>query len=378
MVKLLRCSSGCRRVVSSQATRWSVFSLAVLSAACAEPPSERQITDVREYVPVTPWEHQPISTRQRLGFPEAERTWTADVPSSWVQRPSTSMRQLNYWVAGDPEAECYFSVLRGGGGKMVENINRWRGQMGAGPLSAEQVAALPKVSLFGEQATEVVVDGTFRGMGDQTPREGFRLVGVILDYGENAYSIKMVGPAEVVDGARAQFAELCATVRPGSSSAAATPAQPTQESAPAAGGSFDLAWQAPESWTEGEGSSMRAATFHPGEDDSTECVVYVFQRPDGGDELSNIARWFGQMGQRLPGGGLEELPEIPMLGRQARLVKLEGTYAAMAAPPRADFGMLAVYCGLPTHIVCVKMTGPVEVVRAEEQRFLEFCRTLKS
>lgn len=341
---------------------------------CAEAPGERQITTVREFVPPNPWNHDEIETRQRFGFRvRSSPALSWETPPGWVERSTSQFRQANFGVSAHPDVECYLSVLRGGGGRMAENINRWRAQMGAAPLTPTAIEALQPVSLLGARGVQVEIDGTFSGMGESEGRSGYRLVGVLVEEGENAISLKMVGPAEAVEQEMANFAALRASFSLGDTASESAPAAPATESV----GEFQLTWAAPSSWADGRTSSMRAATFHPGGDQAVECVVFVFQRPNGGDELSNIARWYGQMGHQLPAGGLEELPEIPVLGQKARLVKLEGTYVAMQSEPAEGYAMLAVYCGLPTHIVCVKLTGPADTVRAEEERFLEFCRSLR-
>ena len=122
---------------------------------------------------------------------------------------------------------------------------------------------------------------------------------------------------------------------------------------------------------------MRSVTLHPGEDTDTECAVFVFQRPGGGSELENVERWYRQMGQELPSGGLAALPVIEVMERSGRLVKTEGTYASMFAEPVPDYGMLAVFVSTETHVLCVRMTGPAAVMRAEEGRFRQFCASLR-
>ena len=102
--------------------------------------------------------------------------------------------------------------LPGAGGGLDANVNRWRNQMGAEPLSSEEIAALPKKPLFGQEATFIQVDGNFGGMGGGAAKENYRLLGLILSSDVGAVFVKMTGPKELVEANTAGFDQFTSSL----------------------------------------------------------------------------------------------------------------------------------------------------------------------
>lgn len=120
-------------------------------------------------------------------------------PEGWKEQAGSMMRDVNLSFGGNDEGECYVARLPGAGGGLVANVNRWRGQMGADPLSEEEINALPKKPLFGQPATFVDVTGDYSpGMGSTDVKKDQRLLGLILASDAGAVFVKMTGPSEVV------------------------------------------------------------------------------------------------------------------------------------------------------------------------------------
>jgi len=124
---------------------------------------------------------------------------TYTTPEGWSEGETSPMRDINLSFGEQGEGECYVARLPGTGGGLVANVNRWRSQMGADPLSDEEVAALPRRSLFGQQAVYIEIDGDYTpGMGTQDTFEDYRLLGLILASDAGAVFVKMTGPRELV------------------------------------------------------------------------------------------------------------------------------------------------------------------------------------
>ncbi len=129
-----------------------------------------------------------------------------DTPAGWTAAPTTSMREVNFTLGANAEGEIYLARLSGAGGGLLANVNRWRSQMGAEPLTQEQVDALPKRPLFGQPATFVSVDGAFSpGMGSNQSFPDYRLMGLILASDAGAVFVKMTGPKALVEQNAAAF-----------------------------------------------------------------------------------------------------------------------------------------------------------------------------
>jgi hypothetical protein len=129
-----------------------------------------------------------------------------DTPEGWTEKPGSMMRDINFTFGPNGEGECYVARLPGAGGGLAANVNRWRGQMAAAPLTEEEVAALPTRPLFGQPARFVSVDGSFSpGMGSDQTFPDYRLMGLILAGEAGAVFVKMTGPKALVEQNSAAF-----------------------------------------------------------------------------------------------------------------------------------------------------------------------------
>jgi len=136
-----------------------------------------------------------------------------DTPEGWTEKPGSAMRDINFSIGENAEAECYVARLPGVGGGLLANVNRWRSQMGAEPLTGEQVAALPTKTLFGQQASFVAIDGNYTpGMGSTDTFENYRLLGLILASDAGAVFVKMTGPKDLITKNEAAFDQFTQSI----------------------------------------------------------------------------------------------------------------------------------------------------------------------
>lgn len=302
-----------------------------------------------------------------------------DLPAGWTAQPSTSMRPVNLRVAGDARCDCYLSSLPGAAGGILENVNRWRKQMGAAPIDEDALAKLPRAKLLGREAVVVEVDGTFSGMGGAS-LEGARMVGAIASLPAVTLFLKMTGPKEVVQKERAAFDKLLASVRMrgmGKAHAAAQPPVADRAADRAAdGGADSLHWTAPKGWQAGAERPMRLVTFEPQGTAGVECYVTVLPGAAGG-VVDNVNRWRGQFGQAAQTEGqIAGLPTVKVLGKDSPIVELSGTFTGMGGEGKEEYGLLGTIAPFQDNMVFVKMIGPQAQVKAERERFLEFCRSI--
>jgi len=136
-----------------------------------------------------------------------------ETPKGWAEKPASTMRDVSFRFGPQEEGECYIARLPGAGGGLAPNVNRWRSQMGAAPLSDEEIAALPTRPLFGQPARYVSVDGTFSpGMGSNQTFPEYRLVGLILSGEAGAVFVKMTGPRALVEQNGAAFDQFVSSL----------------------------------------------------------------------------------------------------------------------------------------------------------------------
>lgn len=76
-----------------------------------------------------------------------------DVPQNWTEQPASGMRMATFMIpVSSGEAECSVFELVGQAGGTVENVNRWRRQLGLAADTPEsiQAAAVPASGGLGE------------------------------------------------------------------------------------------------------------------------------------------------------------------------------------------------------------------------------------
>ncbi len=132
-----------------------------------------------------------------------------DTPPGWTETPHP-MRDIS--LSFGEGGEC--SVVRAGG-SLVDNVNRWRKQMGLPEVSEQEVNALPTRSLFGGPGVLVTLDGSYQAMGASSAAPDYRMIGVILAVpSENAaIFVKMVGPRKLVEENQPAFEAFCDSLR---------------------------------------------------------------------------------------------------------------------------------------------------------------------
>ena len=261
-----------------------------------------------------------------------------------------------------------------GGGELVGNLNRWRNQLGHGPLTTPQVEALPKVTFLGRATPLLEVAGSYRGPGDAAPRPGSKLLAVCLAAPQVSITAKMIGPAALVDQHRGGFEQVVQTLAL-SDHAHQTMQQrgdqqaPRQDNAPPPSAKQSpLAWTEPEHWQRARDRFRREVTFTIGE---AECWISLLGS-DGGGLRANVDRWRGQMGLGPLGAGEQPtLDTFDMLGQRAQMIEIEG------GGKQAGRSMLAAFGPFGRDTVFIKLIGPAEVVDAERAAFDAFCRSLR-
>lgn len=132
---------------------------------------------------------------------EKEIAW--DAPSAWQTMPNaSSMRKATYKVGDD--AELTVSSAAGG---VEANVKRWAGQFGDAEPRTE------KRTVNGLDVTIVEIKGPYQGMGGPK-KDGYMLLGAVVDGGTMQTFFKMTGPEKVVTGARPDFEKLVSSLHP--------------------------------------------------------------------------------------------------------------------------------------------------------------------
>ena len=320
------------------------------------------------------------SSARRFGFSGDHDHETAakelpfdyEAPKGWEPRPPSQFRDLNFRVGGKNGADCYVTMLTGGG--EAANINRWRGQMALEPLNEEELRALPRRPFLSTRGIYVEFQGAYQGMGDASAKDS-TLLGMYAQFPRFAISVKMIGPTQLVLSSRGDFLRFCDSLRLRSEGAGTGSTGPGPEMAAVTeseSGAID--WDIPAGWMLGEGSSMRLVTLDVEARPGAQCWVTVLTGEAGG-VLPNLNRWRGEMGQEaLSQAEVGALPTVEVFGRTASFLQVEGPVAEDGEPSYL-FGVIAEQSG---NRVFIKMVGKKQDLLAEQERFLEFCRSLRA
>ncbi len=161
--------------------------LLLLLAACSEP-------DVTVYTTAKEVEAAPAaSTKTGL-------QWT--VPSSWKVLPSGGMRAAAFAAPGPCEVTVV--TFPGEAGGDLANVDRWRGQLGLGPLGGESALEKASTRLASKAGPLRVVDLSGGGR---------RLLGAILASGGRSWFFKLTGPDAAAAAAKPAFLEFLESLR---------------------------------------------------------------------------------------------------------------------------------------------------------------------
>src|SRR5438477_2240523 len=224
--------------------------------------------------------------------PTAETAVTT--PPNWEAQPLSQMRQASLLVKGDngAVADISFVSLGSAAGNVLENVNRWLGQLGQPPITEQKLGEMAQ-RLHTSLGDVTIVD--LAGLPDNAdPARDGRIIAAMATTADATLFFKMRGNADLTEAQKGDFikwvAAICdAQTQTGSSQVAAAPPQTT--SAP------PIKWTMPEDWTEVPPSSMRYASFSAPADEGGKIDISIVTFPgDGGSDADNVNRWRGQMG----------------------------------------------------------------------------------
>jgi hypothetical protein len=144
--------------------------------------------------------------------PDGAQGFTWDVPEGWQRAEDRPMRVATFTCGPGNAVECYVSTLGAGAGGTLANVNRWLNQMGEEPVTESQLAALPEVSLLGEDVPLVAAQGDYTDVTGATA-ENYGLLGAMRELPQATVFVKMVGPRDAVAAERERFVAFCESIK---------------------------------------------------------------------------------------------------------------------------------------------------------------------
>ncbi len=289
-----------------------------------------------------------------------------EVPTGWSELPPGQMQVGQFSIAdGAAKAKVTIIPLPGQAGGDLDNVNRWRGQVGLPPINAEELAkTVEKVEIAGLEGK--LVD--LAGADTDKPR----MLAAFLYRDNMAWFFKMLGDNALVAKQKPVFVGFLKklTFPAGSPAQAAPPAaEPPSAQAVAAEGSSKQA--APSRWKQVAPGAMQTAKYTIESAQGKAEVTVSSLSGDGGGVAPNVNRWRGQLG--LPAFGDAELKQAlqspPEGAGEGYFVDLknEASKRRMLAAGIKKGGSTWFY----------KMTGDEGLVESEKPAFLEYIKSSK-
>lgn len=276
--------------------------------------------------------------------------------------------------------------LAGMAGRDIDNVNRWRSQIGLAPVGEAELAKLSEaVPIAGQEGKLYDMAGKNADSGEKS-----RMLAAILRRGDTAWFFKMLGDDALVLEQKNAFVDYLKSFalppEGGDAAAATTAPNALPPSHPPIGNLSSAAapvsnegkpqWQAPSSWKEIDGGGFLVAKFIvTGSNNSQAAVNVSTSAGDGGGVSANANRWRGQLGlSPLSQSDLDKLvTSVDIDGGKAILVDMTGADVKSGAKTR----VVGAVVSRTQQTWFYKLMGPAELVEQQKDAFTKFVQSVK-
>jgi hypothetical protein len=289
--------------------------------------------------------------------------WTT--PSGWKELAPTSMRVGNFLITkGDKKAEVSILQFPGNVGTELDNVNRWRGEIGLNPITQSDVSS------------QVVAIGRATGKLYDLPGPTLSTIATVLKKGDISWFFKMRGDKEVVSESKETFVEFLKSISFHSDDAEETPVaekpiSTNVKTIPDETPSGEPKWDAPSIWQEKPPSAMVLKSFSVGDADHEAKISITAFPGDVGGPLANVNRWRKQLSlEPVAESDLSNLTtSIDVLGGKATLVDMKSTDGKTR--------MIAATVPRKEKTWFYKLMGDEATVAQEREAFVKFVQTVR-
>lgn len=256
---------------------------------------------------------------------DSKIAWT--LPETWKETPGNANRYATLVLNSEPPLEVTVTVLGAGDGELtqqlLDNINRWRGQLDLPHIEAEDLPQRTETINAGEMKVTVI---NIKGKAAPKPAMPGGMMPPMSGHPTGGESKPSVG----------------------------------------ASGKSTLQFDKPEGWTEVPVKQFQRARFTVGEGEQ---LVEVSVSRAGGGRDANINRWRGQLGLPPRSGDLPEETGKPFeaASRQGELIEIVAGEKALVVIviPDGDQSWF------------IKLSGNSELATKERSNFEAFAKSLK-
>lgn len=295
--------------------------------------------------------------------------FTFDLPKGWSEAPKAPFKDLNFSFSQEPKATCYLTILPLKGGEVLPNLNRWRSQFKLPNLNSVDEQESETISFLDNQSKLFKLTGDFDPLADNG--KNFIAYCLIQTVGENAFTLKCIGPAEFIDKEKDNLISLIKSIKISKQTTTEKSTAPTL--LPTIPDQID--WVIPNNWTLTEPKPQRLVTFKPLQKDELECYISIFS----GNIIDNLNRWRSQMGlEPINNTNNQDITTFNSNIGSGVYVFLEGKYnGGMSGQAIENAVMAGAIIQGTNKTVFVKMVGKKEDVLIEKESFINLIKSLK-
>ena len=282
------------------------------------------------------------------------------VPPNWEPQPLSQMRQASFLVHGNNGALADISLVSLGAaaGNVLDNVNRWLGQLAESPITADKLPALIQ-KLHTPSGDVDIIDISGQPENGDPSKDGRIVAAIAPDEGKTSF-YKMRGNADLVGIEKPNFLKWISAVR----SDTGRDQSMLQADAPTAD-KPEIKWEVPAGWSPAPASAMRYASF-AAPNNKVDISVVTFPG-DGGDDLGNINRWRQQLG--LPPADANASNIVPL--------KTNETTFSTIDIAGANTRTVAAWTRKDGRAWFFELTGPTNGVEKERPNFVKFVQSVR-
>jgi hypothetical protein len=318
------------------------------------------------------------------------------LPDGWTTKPAGEMRLASFSAPGKNGNAVDISIvpLPGMAGGDLNNLNRWRGQVGLDPISEDDLSKQGQPVTVGDsQAVLYDLTGTPAGGGGMsaitTGADGKgRILAVGLHRQDMMWFFKATGDVESVGLQKDNFISFLKSLQFATpdASAALPPDHPPigADTLPPMGGTAPAAaapagslptWTVPAAWTSEAPSAMLLAKFSATENNQKAGITVSSFPGDVGGLLANVNRWRRQISlPPLDDAGLSAaVTQLTTSAGPASEVDVTGTDPQTSQPAQ----LVGVILPLNGQTWFYKLMGDATVVDHQKADFLQFVQSVK-
>jgi hypothetical protein len=352
--------------------RASVVLLTLATFLCGCDRSDDQIKVYRLVKPPgesAPMEKDAIASTNAPVKSTVERvpsaTGNVAVPPNWEPQPLSQMRQASFLVHGENGALADISLVSLGAaaGNVLDNVNRWLGQLAQPSIAADKLASLIQ-TLRTPRGDVDIIDITGQPENGDASKDGRIVAAIGPDEGRTSF-YKMRGNPDLVGVEKTNFLKWISAVRSetGNDQAMLQSGAPTADKP-------EIKWEVPAGWSPAPSSAMRYASFTSADDTGGKIDISIVTFPgDGGNDLDNVNRWRKQIGQAPADENALNAVVTPLKTPAENFSSIDIT--------GTNSRMLAAWTRHDGRAWFVKLTGPAAAVEKEKQNFVKFIQSIR-